>query len=253
MNLLTLQRGFQDWLTVEDGSLSKECGDAVLPGLSVYLNNYRAQLLACLSESYEMVRQWLGDAAFSAAAATHIDTQPPHSWTLDDYALEFPDTLIALYPDDPEVGDLARLERALGQAFVGPDAPSLDRSTLADVDWDHAVLRPVPTFHLLQVTSNAGAIWSALSKEESPPGAETLSDPTQVAVWREEFTAAFRTLSADEAAALTMVSEGASFAAICKWQVELQGEQAGAEQVGAYLANWLADGLLAEILSAPSE
>ena len=62
-----------------------------------------------------------------------------------------------LYPDDPEVPELAWIEGALGEAFVAPDAPALSAADLADIDWDRAVLAFTPTLDLGALTSNAPA------------------------------------------------------------------------------------------------
>src|SRR6188472_3757343 len=103
MNLLALQRNFRAWLTSEASDVAAQFGERARAGLGVYLNNYRAQLLACLSASYPILRAWIGDSAFEGAAASHIDSVPPHSWTLDAYGLDFAETLQARYPDDPEI------------------------------------------------------------------------------------------------------------------------------------------------------
>src|SRR4029077_8430639 len=140
MNLAALQRYFRSWLTVEASDAAARFGEHAAPGLAVYLNNYRGQLMACLVQSFGAVRAWRGNPAFDGAAATHIDRRPPHSWTLDAYAIEFPDTLDALYPQDPEVVDLARLERDLGLAFVARDASQLTLPDIALIDWSSAIL-----------------------------------------------------------------------------------------------------------------
>lgn len=244
MTLLDLQRGFRGWLTAEDSAGLAPVAENGAPGLAIYLNNYRGALMACLAESFAVLRAWLGDAAFEAAAASHIDRLPPHSWTLDDYALDFPETLDALYPNDPEVAELASLERALGVAFVGPDSTHLDPADLAGVDWDRAVLAFVPTLRLLPATTNAGAIWSAIMHEERPPAAELLSVTTFVAIWREGFTAAFRTLEPAEADALQAMLAGMTFGALCDRLVGQLGDEHGPAAAGGMLACWLGDGLI---------
>jgi hypothetical protein len=252
MSLLALQRDFRSWLTTEssDAGGRLEGGDA--PGLAVYLNNYRGSLMACLAESYETTRAWLGEEAFAAAAADHIDRLPPHSWTLDAYALGLPDTLDRLYPDDAEVGDLARLECALGTAFVGRDAERLDPASLANVDWDEAALGFVPTLVLLGITSNAGAIWSAIAAGEQPPPGEMLPEPAYVAIWRDALTPAFRTLDTGEADALKSMMASHGFDALCTDLVQRHGEEQGPAMAGALLAQWLQDGIVSAILSPAS-
>jgi hypothetical protein len=41
-------------------------------------------------KTFSVVRAWLGDVAFEAAAAIHIDRMPPSSWTLDAFAQDSP-------------------------------------------------------------------------------------------------------------------------------------------------------------------
>jgi hypothetical protein len=207
--------------------------------------------MACLRESYPTLHAWLGDDAFDAAAARHIDRSPPRSWTLDAYGLGFPDTVRDLYPRDAEVGDLAALECALAQAFIAPDSPPLDPASLAEIDWDRARLRFIPALALLPASSNAGAIWSAIAQGETPPAAQQLPQPGAILVWREGFTPAFRTLEATEARALEALQEGCDFGALCTMLVAREGETSGPQIAGTYLAQWLADAIIAQISDQP--
>jgi len=254
MSLRAIQRNFRDWLTQESAAAAAALGDAAAPGLAVHLNTYRGQLMACLTEAYGVVHAWLGDEAFAAAAATHIDRVPPCSWTLDDYAQDFPDTLCTLYAADPEVAELACLEQALAKAFIGPDCDAVDPATLADIDWDRAVLKLVPTFMLLPATTNAAAIWSALAGEpgaaagdSAPPQAQLLPAPAQLAVWRVGFTPRFRTLEAAEAEALALMAGGRNFGDLCALLAAREGDAAGAALAGGWLGQWLQDGVIAAV------
>jgi hypothetical protein len=237
--LLGLQQNFREWLTSEEPDIAARFGERARPGLGVYLNNYRAQLLACLSASYPILRAWIGDAAFEGAAAGHIESVPPRAWTLDAYGVDFDAMLESLYPADPEVPELARLERDLAAAFVGPDAAAVVPADLADVDWDAAIVCFVPTFALLTVTTNVAAIWSAISHGETPPPAARLPEPTSLVIWRHGFAPRFRTVAAEEAQALRRTREGESFAALCA--------ALGPETAGSFLGQWLSEGLIAYI------
>ena len=247
MSLLSLQRDFRSWLISEAPDAAARLGEGAAPGLAVYINNYRGQLMASLAGSFGSVRAWLGDEAFEAAAAIHIDRVPPHSWTLDDYALDFPATIAKLHPEDPEVGDLARLERDLGLAFVGPDAARLQPSSIGQIDWDKAFFVLVPTFSMLSVTTNAAAILSAINAGMTPPAAELLGKSASVAIWRHELAPAFRTLERLEAHALSMAGEGRTFAQICAVIAGEIGEEDGPERAGRFLGQWLSDGMIREI------
>jgi hypothetical protein len=247
MNLAALQRDFRSWLTVEASDAAARFGDPAEPGLAVYLNNYRSQLMACLSESFATVRAWLGEAAFDAAAASHIDRLPPSNWTLDAYGREFPDTIDALYPEDREVGELAQLERDLGLAFVGQDAESLDLAALTQIDWNNATLELVATFSLLPVSTNAGAIWSAISAGETPPAAAVLDAPAVIAIWRKEYSPTFRTLEPVEAQAIFMVADGRTFGEICGAVIHKIGEVEGPQVAGNLLGRWISEGMVGAV------
>jgi putative DNA-binding protein len=247
VRLLAVQQNLSTWLMSESATIAAGFGDGARAGLAVYLNNYRAQLLASLSASHPVLRTWMGDTAFEAAAAKHIDNVPPHSWTLDAYGLDFSETLSELHASDPEIGELARLERELEAAFVGPDSAPLDPASLPGIDWDAAIIQLVPTFRLLSVKTNAAAIWSAITDHETPPPAACLSEPATVAIWRDEFAPRFRVLTADEATVLRQLRAGQTFGAICSALVERQGQERGAAAAGSVLGQSLADHMVRRI------
>lgn len=245
MTLAETQQDFRAWL--QAGVLSG-FGEGALPGLNIYQNNYRAQLVACLTKSFPHTRNWIGDAAFHDAVVAHIERVPPSSWTLDEYPRDFPETLRLLYPADIEVAELASLESALGDAFVGADAEPVSAAKIAAVDWDQAILRFTPTIDLLEITSNAPSLWSALAAGDIPPGVEMLSDTGALLVWRHDFVSRFRTIELAERHALLLARAGTPFAALCATLVTAHGEADGITLAGAWLGRWLADGLIVDII-----
>jgi hypothetical protein len=237
MSLLTLQREFGEWLREGDA-------DQASAGMRIYQNNYRASLTACLADSFARTREWIGGEAFEDAMIRHIQRVPPSSWTLDAYGRDFPDTLRRIYPDDPEVAELAWLELALAEAFVGADAVALAPADAAHVDWDNAALHFTPTLDLRAVATNAHALWSALAGGEVPPAAAGLADAATLLVWRQEQVSRFRLIDMREEQALTLARSGVAFGTVCNKLVEAFGEADGIALTGAYLGQWLADGLL---------
>jgi len=245
MTLLAMQRDMRAWLTTESEAAAAALGADASPGLRIHLNNYRAQLIACLTESFERTHDWIGGAAFEAAAATHIDRVPPSAWTLDAYPRDFPATLSALYSGDPEVAELAWLECALGDAFVAPDVATVTPADITAIDWDNAVLSFSPALDLGALTSNAPAIWSALSEGAVPPAAECLPEPGAMLVWRYGQQSRFRAIDQIEMQALLHARSGMPFAGLCEQLVASLGEAEGVARAGAYLGQWIADGLIA--------
>ncbi|KKC27851.1 HvfC/BufC N-terminal domain-containing protein [Sphingomonas sp. SRS2] len=247
MTLLALQRDFRAWIAEESRDAAARIGPGAGPGLDVYQNNYRASLIACLSEAFERVRLWIGEERFVATASAHIDVTPPHAWTLDAYAGGFPETLELLFGDEPEIAELGWLDLALSEAFVGPDADSIDPASLGAVDWDNAVLRLAPTLTTRMLRTNAAAIWSALSAEEKPPVAERLPAPGLMIVWRKALTPCYRTGEPGEGLALDLVAQRTAFAGICAALIDAHGEEQGVAMAGGLLGRWIADGMLVAV------
>ncbi|MEH6434725.1 DNA-binding domain-containing protein [Massilia sp. DD77] len=252
MKLDALQRGFQRWLTgaaPEDAARLPGAGSA---GLAVYQNNYRAQLVGCLQASYPRVRGHIGDDAFLHAAVRHIAAHPPHAWTLDAYADNFGATLEALFPDNPDVHELAWIEHALGAAFVAADAGPLAADGLAAIDWDTARLELAPALRLRSARTNAAEVWSALDEGASPVDSAMLPEAAGLLVWRSGFTACMRATDAIELAALDALRTHGSFAGVCDLLVERLGAADGTARAGVLLAGWIGAGLVASVRQASS-
>jgi len=247
MSLIDLQRDMRLWLTREDAGAAHRFGTDAAPGLRIYQNNYRAQLAACLESSFARTRAWIGGEAFHQAVVAHVDRVPPSSWTLDAYPRDFSATLALLYPDDPDVSELGWLECALGEAFVGPDAPALTPDALGATDWDRALLRVTPTLDLGPLSTNVPAIWAALTAGEMPPTVELLPEPGSILVWRQDQVSRFRAIDQIERQALLAVRGGLSFASLCEAMVATYGQEDGIARAGQLLGRWLADGLITAV------
>jgi hypothetical protein len=251
MRLAELQRDFRSWLvTASDDAAFRLGADHAAAGLTVYQNNYRAQLVGCLEEAFPRVRQWIGEEAFLAAAIAHIDDHPPHAWTLDAYAVDFGQTLATTFPNNPDVHELAWIEQALSEAFVAPDAEPLTPEALANVDWDAARLRLAPSLVSHVATTNAEGIWSALWEETDPPESEMLEAPAGLIVWRKGYTSRLRQVDALERDALRQLQDDGSFAAFCELLVGRLGDTEGVARAGALLAQWLGSELIVGIEEA---
>ena len=248
MNLSELQTEFCAYLR-SDGSLSLA---GVAPqaqrGMAVYHYAHRATLASALRDVFERTHAWLGDARFESAAEHHIACHPPSSWTLADYGAGFDDTLTALYPDHPEVAELAWLDWTLRAAFNGPDSPALDLAGLAEIDWDAARLLINPTFACRPASTNVALIWQALEDRDAPPPAQPLPLPAMLTVWRQDLMPRFQTIELREHEALVLAREGASFGKIC---AELAKSSPTPEEpaadAGAMLGRWISEGLLVGI------
>jgi len=246
MSLLALQQDFRAWLHLGQAPSEARFLVGARAGLDVYQNNFRGQIVACLEGSFAITHAWLGDEAFRTGIVAHADRLPPRSWSLDHYPDDFPATLALLHPADAEVADLATLELALAHAFVAPDAVPVVACDLSAVDWDLARLYLSPSLITYSMTSNAPAIWSAITAGTLPPPAALLPDAVELVVWRYGETPRFRTTDRAEADALRHVGQGMPFGTLCATLIDAGGQDP-ATVAGRWLAQWISDGLIVGI------
>lgn len=247
MSLLALQRDMRDWLVREDLIAAGRMGASAGPGLVVYQNNYRAQLVECLESSFARTRAWIGDEAFFHSAVHHIESVPPSSWTLDAYGHDFPATLARLHTQDPEIAEIASIELGLEELFVAADSPVIALEKLDNIDWDRAVLTFALSTRFLELRTNAFAIWSALVDEKEPPVSRNLDAPQFVLLWRQGEKCRMRPIDDAECQALRDLRSGMSFGALCRDVTLFCGEQKGVALVGQWLGLWLSDHLIVAI------
>lgn len=246
MRLSTLQKDFLGWLASGDEDAAQSLPLCRAQGLAVYQNNYRASLMECVAETYPQTLAWMGEADFYAAAARHIDRVPPHSWTLDDYAEGLPASLNEEFPDDSDIGELARIELALSQVFVAADATAIGPAQMADMDWETAWVQTILALVILQQSTNAAEIWMAQVEGRVPPAALEQQEAGAVLVWRMDGICRLRRFDRDEAAILEMLTnEPLPFGKLCELAVARWGEEKGILSIGQWLANWVRDGLIA--------
>jgi hypothetical protein len=241
MSLAATQSAFVAMLRSDDKT-------GLSAGQAIYHNAYRRRLIEALAEVYDKTWTWIGDDNFEQAARAHVGRTPPQSWTLNDYGGGFAQTLADLFPDDPEVAELARLEWALHTAFAGPNADPVDPAVLVNIDWSVATLHFVPTVQFFPLSTNAPALWAALKQSQTPPSIETLADPASAMVWRKGFEPHFRTIDMPQADAINRLRAGVSFAAFCDELATHSADDTTAT-VATWLRSWIADGLICDIRS----
>ncbi|HEX2448226.1 MAG TPA: DNA-binding domain-containing protein [Methyloceanibacter sp.] len=253
-SLRELQETFQRGILAGDDAILAEVKDSakeqrkVLFG--VYRNAYVARLAEILADDYAQLHAYLGDRAFAKLVKTYIDSNPSDQRSARWFGRHLPAFASeqALYAKHPEVAEIAALEKALADAFDGPDAAPLRIEALAGLApeaWPQLVLQPHPTAIRLTFRTNAADIWSALKDEAAPPKPQTLSEPQAVVVWRQDFMARFRPLSAEEAMMWYEAAKGVRFGVLCEMVATFAGEDEAELRAATYLRGWVDTGMLA--------
>jgi hypothetical protein len=253
-SLKEIQDEFQRGILAGDDAILAEVNDSgkeerkVLFG--VYRNGYVTRLAEILGEDYEQVHAYLGDRAFANLVKAYIAGNPSDQRSARWFGRHMPAFVAKskTFADHPEVAELAALEKALADAFDGPDAEPLGLAELAEVvpeAWPELVFTPHPTAIRLTFATNAADIWTALKDESPPPKPTKLPEPQAMLVWRREFMAHFRPLSTEEAMMWDEAAKGVRFSVLCEMVATFAGEHEAELRAATYLKGWIDLGMLA--------
>jgi Putative DNA-binding domain len=206
-SLRELQETFQRGILAGDDSILAEIKDSAKEERKVLFRVYRHAYVARLAEvlvgDYEQLHAYVGDAAFANLVRSYIAAHPSDRRSARDFGRHVPEFLKADagFARDPELAEIASLEKALADAFDGPDAARLELAKLAEIaseHWTRLTLIPHPTALRLTFGTNAADIWSALREDSAPPPPRRLPEPQAILVWRHDVTARFRPIAPEE-------------------------------------------------------
>ena len=257
-SLKQLQETFQRGILAGDDAILNEVRDSdkenrqVLFG--VYRNAYVARLAEILGEDYKQVHAYLGDESFAKLAAAYIAANPSDQRNARWFGRHFPAFVHSqgAYAAHPEIAELAELEKALADAFDGPDAEPLRIDALATIQpeaWPQLIFTPHPAAIRLTFRTNAADIWCALKDETAPPTPKTLPEPQAIVVWRQDFMARFRPLPSEEAMMWHEAAKGVRFGVLCEMVATFAGEDGAELRAASYLKGWVDSGMLANGMS----
>ena len=255
MRLADIQTAFMAQVLDDDAPAPTGWDERQARGMNVYRNNYRASLVDALIETYERTARWVGEDAFRRAAAHHVITRPPSSWTLDHAGAGFDETCAQLFANDREVEELAWLEWAMFLVFSAPDTAPLAAADFAeatadfgDIEWTELRLEFQPGSRARCVDHDLKALWTALGEEEPARTDFSLESPKGCIVWREGERPTFLMVDAEEARAFDAMARGMAYGDCC---MMLAGDdpspeeaQDAAMRAGAMLGRWLNEGLV---------
>ena len=252
-SLIELQARFQAGIVSGDDAALNDLNDSASEARSalfgVYRNAYVLRLAEILGKDYELTHTYLGDEAFSGLARAYIDAHPSDKRNARWFGRYLPEFARATAPfsEHKEVAELAALEKALADAFDGPDATPVSIEELAAIppeDWAELVFTAHPTAHRLRFKTNAAELWMALNDEATPPAPIVLPEPQDILVWRQDLTSRFRPLSPEEAMMWAEATRGTRFGILCEMVATFAGPDEAELRAATYLKTWLDTGAL---------
>ena len=259
-SLKEIQDEFQRGILAGDDAILADVNDSGKEGrkvlFGVYRYGYVARLGEILGEDYEQVHAYLGDRAFANLVKAYIAGNPSDQRSVRWFGRHMAAFIAKsrTFAEHPEVAELATLEKALADAFDGPDAEPLRLAELAEVApeaWPGLVFTPHPTAIRLTFATNAGEIWSALKNETAPPTPAKLPEPQALLVWREGFIAHFKPLSTEEAMMWDEAAKGVRFSVLCEMVATFAGEDEAELRAASYLKGWIDLGMLTSFVVLP--
>jgi hypothetical protein len=177
------------------GSVNR--GDVVLANermtptarLQVYNGGYFTRLKEVLESDYKVLLHAMGAHAFFHLAQDYVERHPSRHSNLNHFGKQLPEFIATRkgLPDRAFLRDLARLERAMSDAFDAPEFDSVDMSTLTHLtpeQWNDVVFEVNPSVQILRFSYPVNAYLQAVVNEKEPgiPGRGT----TQLAVYRKD-------------------------------------------------------------------
>jgi len=215
----------------------------------VYRNAYVARLVEVIANDHEVLKAYVGDDYFDDLARAFIASNPSLSQNARWFAEALPDFLAQRepYAFNPQLAELARIERTLALAFDAPEAEAVDLATLQAIDpddWEHLVFTPHPSVRVLELTTNALEIWTALRADVMPPEVERIDAPQHCLIWRHDVTPMVRAMPPDERMMWFEASKGVPFGQLCQLLAVFEGPETAPLRAAGLLQGWLAAGML---------
>lgn len=257
--LATLQRAFQR-AVLEDSPLFAHSVAGTREAtaedrVAVYRDAYRLRLSEALAANYPRLRELIGEDAFNSIADTYIDAHPSSNPSIRWFGEHLAQQMQRSFAAQPWLGELAAWEWAIATAFDAEDAQRVSMQSLAAVAvdvWPTLRFEFHPAVQCLRMKTNAPALFKALTEDSALPEPARGEESAWV-IWRDDVTPCFRSLSPGDAAALSLLMQGASFEEMCTELCAWYAADEAARQAATLLREWIEAGMVCDFFSAPAD
>lgn len=239
-----LQKDILEGKTETLPRLSVPKGSSPEKRLFVYQNAYIMRLVEILSEDFDTTWTFLGDEMFYDLAQRFVRECPSNTPNARWFSHRFPEFLETqeINAQVPAIAEIARIERALSDAFDAKDARVFERSDLekaAQSGIEDAVLSFHPSMTLIRLNTNAYDIFKALRSEAAPPAPANMDAPRWCLVWRRDLTCRHMEVEAEQGALLDLAQAGHGFTKLCEFSATLGNPDTAAIRMAQYLGSWI--------------
>ncbi len=254
--LRQLQSDLQNDLVGEPSVIADAIVDAppltIDARLGIYRNAYRVRLIEALDDTYPVLHAVLGDEEFAALGEAFVAAQPSVHRSIRWYGGELAPFLARCppYAEQPIFAELALLEWTLAEVFDAADADPKPRAALSAIDpsaWGELRFTFHPSLRRLHLEWNTAAVWQAMSREEASPDPACAEHPVPWLLWRQNLQNYFRSMTAEEAAALDSAQRGETFGEICAALSDWLPEEEIPLRAASLLATWADSGIIVAI------
>ena len=149
---------------------------------------------------------------------------------------------------------MARFEWMRSAVFDAANKDPLsedDIATVPEQHWPGLCFKPHPSLRRMDFQWNVAAFRRAIDedKDPDPPAKAELKEGW--VMWRKDVDTYWRSMEADEAAAMDAMIEGKNFSEICSGLLEWFDEENVAIRAAGMLKRWVNDGMIGELVFSP--
>ncbi|RUL74831.1 DNA-binding domain-containing protein [Dyella choica] len=216
--------------------------------LEIYRHGYRVRLRDALQAEFSGLRSMAG-ARFEVMLDKYISAHPSEHYNIRWYGAGLAAFLDYARPwrDQPQFGDMARLDWAISVAFDAADETSASAADLASVPpdaWPRLQLSLLRNLHVLDCRCNVDAFRRAADHGHPRPRLRRLAPARQILVWRKETTVHYRRLDDTEWQVLSAALRGETLAGLCECLAARHDGAAAMAHMVTLLQGWLSAGLI---------
>jgi hypothetical protein len=218
--------------------------------LAIYSEAYRLRLTDALASTLPRLQQLLGNEEFAKLAGEYIDLCPSSYPSIRWFGDRLPALLERSHRTRPWVAELAHWEWTIAAAFDAGDAEPIGVESLGAVapeHWPSLRFQFHPSVQLIRMKTNAPALFKALSEDLPAPEGVKLDEPLPWLIWRESLKTQYRSLAADEAAALDDARSGGTFESLCDTLCAWHEPDAVPMQAAGMLKRWVMEQMIAGV------